>query len=93
MVDCRVWSYWVLDPEREICLNSNEEYEEAMREVFFEAVRSRLRGNFPVGSMLSGGLDSSSIVCAAREIFQNNGGKPLQTFSAIFPESANSIHV
>jgi asparagine synthase (glutamine-hydrolysing) len=85
---CQISPYWVLDPEREIRLGSNQEYEEAMREIFFESVRCRLRSDFPAGSMLSGGLDSSSIVCAARKIIQENGSKPLHTFSAIFPESA-----
>ena len=84
----RIRQYWVLDPEHEIRLSSNEEYEEAMLEIFFKSVHCRLRSAFPVGSMLSGGLDSSSIVCAARKIIQNSGGQPLHTFSAIFPERA-----
>lgn len=85
---CRTWKYWEFDPEREIRLSSDAEYEEAMREVFFESVRCRLRSAFPVGSHLSGGLDSSSIVCASREILQEQNGSSLHTFSAIFPESA-----
>jgi asparagine synthase (glutamine-hydrolysing) len=31
----RRWSYWELDPKREIKLGSDAEYEEAMREIFF----------------------------------------------------------
>lgn len=84
----QIRQYWLLNPEHEIRLSSNEEYEEAMREIFFKSVHCRLRSAFPVGSMLSGGLDSSSIVCAARKIIQDDGGKPLHTFSAIFPERA-----
>ena len=37
--------------------------------------------------MLSGGLDSSSIVCTAREILLKNGGYPLKTFSLIFDKT------
>lgn len=78
-------SYWSLDPKREIRLSSNEEYTEAFREVFTKAVGCRLRSAFPVGSTLSGGLDSSSIACTARQILAKSGNQKLHTFSAIFP--------
>ncbi len=80
--------YWSLDPKRELHLPSEQAYAEAMREVFTEAVRCRLRSAFPVGSMLSGGLDSSSIVCTARQILTEEGRGPLHTFSDIFPDLA-----
>ncbi len=82
----RIEQYWALDPEREIRLTSDAEYAEAFRETFTEAVRCRLRSAFPLGSMLSGGLDSSSIVCVARQLLAENGGGSLHTFSAIFPD-------
>ena len=78
--------YWSLDPKYELKLNSEQEYADAYLEVFTKAVRCRLRSAFPIGSALSGGLDSSSIVCVAREHLQ----QPLKTFSGIFesvPES------
>ena len=79
--------YWSLDPEREIRLQSDQEYAEAFRKIFFEAVRCRLRSAYPVGSMLSGGLDSSSIVCVARQILaQEKENGELHTFSAIFDD-------
>lgn len=78
--------YWALDPSRELRLGSDGEYAEAFRELFTEAVRCRLRSAFPVGSMLSGGLDSSSIVCVARELLAHDGGRRLHTFSATFDE-------
>ena len=74
--------YWELDPICEIRLESDEEYENAFFRIFKEAVKCRLRSAFHVGSMLSGGLDSSSIVCMAREILPND--KQLKTFSIIF---------
>jgi asparagine synthase (glutamine-hydrolysing) len=76
--------YWSLDPKRELRLSSDAEYAEAYREIFTEAVRCRLRSAFPVGSTLSGGLDSSSITCVARELLAEQGEPPLKTFSAIF---------
>ena len=80
----RLQGYDTLDPSREIRLRSDAEYSEAFREHFGEAVRCRLRSAFPIGSLLSGGLDSSSIVGMARRALKEEG-RPLHTFSAIFP--------
>jgi len=74
--------YWALDPKCEIKLGSDEEYEKAFRDIFKEAVRCRLRSAFPIGFMLSGGLDSSSIVCMARKLKPKSNN--LDTFSIIF---------
>lgn len=82
----RLWEYWTLDPAREVRLASDQEYAEAFRDIFGEAVRCRLRSNFPPGSLLSGGLDSSSITCVARDLLAEKDGRPLLTFSAIFDE-------
>jgi len=79
-------AYWRLDPDREVRLGSDEAYAEAFGAIFRDAVRCRLRSAGPVGSLLSGGLDSSSIVCVAREILGADGREPLHTFSAVFPE-------
>ena len=78
--------YWSLDPSREVQLHSDDAYADAFRELFIEAVRCRLRTAFPVGSMLSGGMDSSSITCVARQLLARDGGRRLLTFSAIFDE-------
>jgi len=82
----QIKSYWSLDPSREIRLDSDEEYAEAFRQIFTEAVRCRLRSAFPVGSMLSGGLDSSSVTCVARNLLAEQGEQPLPTFSGIFDQ-------
>lgn len=80
----RLRQYWFLDSSRELRLNSNDEFAEAFREIFTEAVKCRMRSAFPVGSMLSGGLDSSSITCVARQISRQEGTQPFPTFSAVF---------
>lgn len=76
-------TYWTLEFQKELQLDSDEEYAAAFREIFTEAVRCRLRSAFPVGSHLSGGLDSSSITCVARNLLRSQG-KKLHSFSNVF---------
>lgn len=76
-------TYWTLEFKQELRLGSDEEYAAAFREIFTEAVRCRLRSAFPVGSHLSGGLDSSSITCVARDLLRSQGTK-LHSFSNVF---------
>lgn len=47
---------------------TREEAVSACRELFLDAVRIHTRSDVPVGTCLSGGLDSSSIVCSANEL-------------------------
>lgn len=76
--------YWSLDPDREIKLPSDKAYAEEFRKIFTEAVRCRLRSAFPVISHLSGGLDSSSVTCVARDILSQEKNTILHTISTIY---------
>jgi asparagine synthase (glutamine-hydrolysing) len=60
--------YWDFDPRRKIRYRSDAEYEEHFRAVFSESVSRRLRSDSPVLAELSGGMDSSSIVCVADDL-------------------------
>ena len=84
----RIYPYWSLDPRHEIHFETDEEYENAFRTLFIDAVRCRMRSSHPLGSELSGGLDSSSVVCVARHLLrqENRDHKALSlhTFSAVF---------
>ena len=53
------------------------------RELLIDAVRIRMRSDVEVGSCLSGGLDSSAIVCIARHLLGD--GAPYHTFTGRFP--------
>lgn len=78
--------YWRLTPGPALTLDRDEDYEAAFLTVFTEAVRCRLRSKGPAGSMLSGGMDSGSIVAVAAQLLADRGDGPLPTFSAIGPD-------
>ncbi|PYZ96964.1 asparagine synthetase B [Alteribacter lacisalsi] len=63
-------------------LKSDSEYEEGLRDVFQKAVNSRVRTHRGIGSHLSGGLDSSSVLgFAARALSES--GKDIHTYSYV----------
>lgn len=64
-------SYWQLS-DRSAEFSSEESLIENLRELFFDAVRLRLRSDVPIGILLSGGLDSSSIATATQTILGSN---------------------
>lgn len=70
----RVRRYWSFDPQRRISYRTDSEYEEHFRTVFAEAVRRRLRCRSTVLAELSGGMDSSSIVCMADAVIAREPG-------------------
>ena len=53
-----------------------------LRELFTDSVKLRLRSDVPVGSCLSGGLDSSSIVCTVDGLIRDK--ENFQTYSAVY---------
>jgi asparagine synthase (glutamine-hydrolysing) len=63
-----VSKYWDFDPKNKIRYRTEAEYEEHFRVVFARAVQHKLRSDRPVLAELSGGRDSSSIVCMADSI-------------------------
>jgi asparagine synthase (glutamine-hydrolysing) len=78
--------YWDIDPDKQIRYRNDGEYAEHFRELFFDAVRRRMRSTRPIAAMLSGGLDSSGIVCVAESIRQKEKitHPGFETFSMVF---------
>jgi asparagine synthase (glutamine-hydrolysing) len=84
----RVWRYWDLRESAPIVYRSDGEYVEHFREVAGKAVQSRLRGARPVGVMLSGGHDSSTVACLASELTggARAGDGHVVTFTWVFDD-------
>lgn len=68
------WQYFGLeysDQWERYDTNQAESHISKVRELLFNAVRLRLRSDVPVGSCLSGGVDSSSVVCIINELLKD----------------------
>jgi asparagine synthase (glutamine-hydrolysing) len=65
--------FWKFDPQSRIRYKTDTEYEEHFRHVFRQSVRRRLRSDSPILAELSGGIDSSTIVCVADAIMKREG--------------------
>jgi len=61
---------------------------ERLRFLLEESVRLHLRSDVPVGSCLSGGLDSSAIVCLASRLRAQAGHEPIRTVSACYDDAS-----
>jgi len=66
----KVSKYWDFEAIQQIRYRTDSEYEEHFRTVFGQAVRRRLHSDLPVLAELSGGMDSSSIVCVADALIE-----------------------
>lgn len=72
---CSIKKYWDFDPRKRTVYSTDGEYEEHFCAAFGEAVRRRLRADQPILAELSGGMDSSSIVCMADTILSRGGAE------------------
>jgi asparagine synthase (glutamine-hydrolysing) len=74
--------YWTLPYDGHIRYRRSSEYIDHFKDLFFTAVKDRLRTN-SVGVFMSGGLDSSSVAVAAHELFSKQ--------SATFDQRAYTV--
>lgn len=82
--DLRVEKYWdLLFPDVHYDFKANEaELVSELRERFTASVKAQLLSDVPLGSFLSAGLDSSSIVAAMSQVSTT----PTRTYTIAFPE-------
>jgi asparagine synthase (glutamine-hydrolysing) len=91
-----VGKWWDLEPSAPQAAVDDESAVRSFRALFDDAVRIHLRSDVAVGSCLSGGLDSSSIVCTMHRLltpgrpdgFAGAAGVRFPTFSSCFEEPA-----
>jgi asparagine synthase (glutamine-hydrolysing) len=76
--------YWQPDPTKQTRYRQDSDYEERFRELLTRAVSARLRSHTPVWYELSGGLDSSSIVCVADQLRRASGWPRVETISWVY---------
>jgi asparagine synthase (glutamine-hydrolysing) len=88
-------TYWDIDLSRRVDLAGDETgYTQKFYDLFEDAVRLHLRSDVPIGTCLSGGLDSSSIVMVANKLLFGDGltrpeivGRQQKTFSSCFTDA------
>jgi asparagine synthase (glutamine-hydrolysing) len=81
--EATVWRYWSLD-YAPVEGGTAEGYAEQLLDLLMDATRIRLRADVPVGSYLSGGLDSTVIASLVKRL----GHEKLETFSVAFADAA-----
>ena len=85
----RLRSYWRL----EVRDQADGDPAEQVRELFLDSVRLRLRSDVPVGTCLSGGIDSSAIACGVDRLLRTEAesaravGPRQKTFTAYFADA------
>ena len=79
-------SRWYNLPEQNVLSDTKNLYSD-FYSLLYDSVRLRLRSDVEVGSCLSGGLDSSAIVCIMNEILHNENKSEIQkTYTACYDD-------
>ncbi len=80
----KIIKYWTLrDKEHK---DNFEQTVEKVRELVKDAITRQLVSDVPIGTFLSGGLDSS-IISSIANSYQNNKGQKLMTFSVTYEDN------
>jgi asparagine synthase (glutamine-hydrolysing) len=82
------YSYWPINQVHENYKRTEGSFAEEIRETLKDAVRIRKNGNFPIGGLVSGGLDTGVVTSLLAEDFSRDC--PLPVFSIAFSEQSFS---
>ena len=85
--------FWHPESNKDIVYKTDAEYAEHCRHLMVEGVRQCLRtDDRPIWASLSGGLDSSTVVCLASQLIQSGQAeaKELQSYSIVFDEARSA---
>jgi asparagine synthase (glutamine-hydrolysing) len=87
--------YWKLPNRPWLSIDDLDEAVEKLSELLTDAIKLRLRADVRIGTMLSGGMDSTSVIRTINELLLTAHGKTrqaigpsLQAFNASFPGTA-----
>lgn len=80
----RRWTYWQVSPDTTHAVTEQAAFD-GFRELLIDSVRLRMRSDVTVGSCLSGGLDSTAIVCIARMLLGDDAD--YHSFTGRFPDT------
>ena len=83
--------YWAPKISKELDSRIPIEEIEQTQRLFLDGVRLHLVSDVPVGTCLSGGIDSSSVICSIKKVHPNGAvstGEHIKAFSAVFPGEA-----
>lgn len=78
----RIWRYWDAEPEAYREKWACYKPVESLRHLLDSAIELHMRSDVPVGTCLSGGVDSSTIVCWMSRLRND----PVRTFSGLYDD-------
>ncbi|MGE3803294.1 MAG: asparagine synthase (glutamine-hydrolyzing) [Gemmataceae bacterium] len=80
----QTWCYWSVNPEEFAQRWLRGDPVSALRELIESAIRLHVRADVPVGTCLSGGVDSSTVVGWMSRLLDH----PVHTYSGLYPDPA-----
>jgi asparagine synthase (glutamine-hydrolysing) len=88
----KVRQYWEPRVQPGLIPRGEDEAFAHLRQLLFEAVNCRIRGRRSVAVLLSGGLDSSALLCLAAALPDDTrNGRALTAISAVLPEGSGPV--